>query len=176
MKETRRRVKSRDQTMRNPRQEAIASSAAGKLGRGGRAWYQIAVGHAKTPDHVVQDASSTKQTVRHRPPFKSFESLYASSPYQRISSLSHHCLYYYQASSQSSRPCLHYLHKQPRRLLFPRVTTPPYKQELLTYHQAETRQHKAKMFVYKRGMSLMYTSATLSRAQQMSLPPQQQKH
>ena len=156
-----------------PRQDlTIASSARAGKARGRRSCLAVNCWDTLKRQITSSDASSTKQTVRHRPPFKSFESLYASSPYQRISSLSHHCLYYYQASSQSSRPCLHYLHKQSRRLLFPRVTTPPYKQELLTYHQAETRQHKAKMFVYKRGMSLMYTSAT----QQMSLPPQQQKH
>ena len=96
----------------------------------------------------------SKQTVRRCPPFKSFESLqrcvyHASSPYQRI--LQYRCLYHIPlltASRLSSS-----LHEQPRHLL----RAHPSKQEL-PHHQAKPRQHKAKMFVYKRGTSLLYTS------------------
>jgi hypothetical protein len=122
-------------------------------------------------NHVSLNASH-KQTVRGCPPFKSFDSLrrcvYASSPYQRPPL--HHCLYY-QTLLTPSRPYLH-SNKQPHHL--PRVH--PSKQELF-HDQAETRQHKAKMFVYKRGMYILITRAVSARAwesmgtRQRSLPP-----
>ena len=83
------------------------------------------------------------------PPFKSFESLqrcvyHASSPYQRI--LQYLCLYHIPLLT-ASRPSSS-LHQQPHHL----SRAYPSKQEL-PHHQAKPRQHKAKMFVYKRGMS-----------------------
>lgn len=81
-------------------------------------------------------------------------------------------------SPQSVKPphseqALSTFHKQPRRLP---SRVHPSKQEL-SYHQAKTRQHTAKMFVYKRGMYLLITSPAPERAwrsmgaRQMSLPP-----
>jgi hypothetical protein len=113
---------------------------------------QIARRHAKDARSRRSIASGT-QTVRGCPPFKSFVSfrrcVYASYHLHTNA----HCLY--TIKSSCSKQVLSLFSKRPRHNHY-------FKQDTDQY-QAENRQYKAKMFVYKRGMYLLTTSAISSK-------------